>query len=806
MLSLGTKAEYGSFSGVAIDVLIKSGGSTFHGDLAYFKMLDSDENQPSGNTGFGKDWLQADPDAELMLIPDYQQDIEATLGGPIVKNKLWFYAGFSDNAADTKEPYFPLLKEYRGELYDIKLTAEPNPKNLAWLAYHFEDTTNANGSWGRQNWDPTLIYTENAESYSISAQWQWIINDRTFLSVKYLGFDADSAPTLPAGVPDNPGYVNWWKWGTIGVGGAHAWIEGMDSERDTIQADVSHYADDFLGEHDLKFGVQYTNGASNWTGGYFQGYANFAYPEPWTQNVTYLQDWYSDTGLRIYVNEDTINPFLTVRNTDSQGVFFDDQWVVNDKLTLNLGLRYDKMTAGYGTGKVYEQPATADGINDPPPVIRDRQGTGDIFDFKTWSPRIGATYQLTDDGKTVLRASFGRFYAPVTTENLRRFGPDMPLTYRRVLHYSVPFEIADADGDGFIDTQNLMDATRALPGLDPVWIDDQGLRDDSWQLQVDEGLDDTYTDQLTLSLAREVRPNLAVEASYIYKKTGDILVNWPINRQTQGDFVWDRVSYTAASTGNTFDVYTISLVDYNGDGVVDLEDARWVTDNIDYRVRNLGTVDGIPGERTYHGFQLAFQKRYSNRWQAMGSFLYSDSDGVASRTSHQDWYIDGPMIMDTAFVGSPNNLVNNMEGQLPMTPKYSLKFAGSYTIPKVEVDLGFRFRYSKGRPLAVVEVIPQFASWMGQIEPNMILSTGGGGGGGFIAGDADLLPNRKILDLSLGRDIPLGGDFTLNVTLDVLNALNDDTVNDAGYHDYDYGQVLSLVSPRIYRLGVRFRF
>ena len=90
--------------------------------------------------------------------------------------------------------------------------------------------------------------------------------------------------------------------------------------RQTIQADVSHYAEDFLGEHDIKFGAQFTKGRSNTLNGYFQGYANFLYPYRWTQNVSYMQSWYGDTGLIFYNLHDAVNPFLTVGDVRLPGL------------------------------------------------------------------------------------------------------------------------------------------------------------------------------------------------------------------------------------------------------------------------------------------------------------------------------------------------------------------------------------------------------------------------------------------------------------------------------------------------------
>jgi outer membrane receptor protein involved in Fe transport len=806
VIAIGPKAEYGSFSGAAIDVLTKSGSNKFHGTASYYSLLDADDNQPQGTKDFGEDWLYAAAGDELTTKPEDSWEANATLGGPVLRDKLWFYTGFARWESKTDTPIFQPLATWNNDIFDLKLTTEPVPSLLLSGAYHFEDNTAGNQSWSNV-WDPTMVYDQNAENDTYSFIGNWAATDRTVVSAKYLGFETNQKPTIPGGGPTTPGYINWWKWGQYGVAGAFPYVEAQKSKRDTLQADVSYYAEEFLGQHDMKFGVQYTKGEGNWQGGYFHGYANFAYPEPWTYSVQYLKDWYGDTGLRFYVNEVHFNPFLTVRESDSTGVFMDDQWTINDRLTLNLGLRYDDMTAGYGEGAVYAQPASPGDINSPV-KLRSRAGTDAVFDFQTWSPRLGATYALTDDGKTLLRANIGRYYAPISVENLRRFGPDMPLAHTYVLHYSVPFDISDADGDGTISYDEMVNSVRQLPNLTPTSIDDLGTTDPSWQLNVAPGLDDTHTDQLTLSLGRQLTDNLAVEAMYVYKNTTDIMVNWPINEVTGGDWEWDRVPYTTRD-GNTYDVWSIKLKDYNGDGAVDVEDARWVTTHQDSEVRNLGSIDGIDPDREYQGFQLVVQKRQANRWQLAGSVLYSDGQGVAPRTTDQNWYIEGPMIMDTPFVASPNQLVNNMQGHLPMLPKFAVKLAGSYTLPKAEVDLGFRLRYNTGRPFWPVEVVPQFASWMSSLD-GVILSTGGETGGSIVAvdsGDADYLPASTILDLSLRRDFNVGfKDASVGVHLDALNLLNEDAVTSAGFRRADYGRVYALENPRTYRLGLRFDF
>jgi hypothetical protein len=164
------------------------------------------------------------------------------------------------------------------------------------------------------------------------------------LTVKYLGFWTDDQPFVPDGGPSNSGFINWWKWGpSYGIQGAFPYVEAQKSTRQTFQGDMSTYVEDFLGEHDIKFGVQYTKGRGNWMGGYFQNYANFTYPlGGWWGYEAGLgynidaalktQTWYNyggfgfADGLIFYNRQEHLNPFLTVRTADSLGLFVDDQW------------------------------------------------------------------------------------------------------------------------------------------------------------------------------------------------------------------------------------------------------------------------------------------------------------------------------------------------------------------------------------------------------------------------------------------------------------------------------------------------
>jgi hypothetical protein len=744
VLSLGSRAEYGSFSGAVMDVLTKTGGNEFHGDVAYYVRLDDADNNPSG-TGGDLFWWNEGDDMSTQTEDDWEAAV--TFGGPIVRDRLWFYLGYDKQNAATDTPIYVPLLEFTTDIWDVKLTADIANSHRLWFGYHNEESDNLNGSWGDQ-WDATMTYDTNTKNDTMTAQYQWVVSDRDLFSVKYLGFSSDGFPSIPATV-GHPGYINWWKnvAGNLGVAGDFPYVEAEKSSRATIQADFEHFADDFLGSHDVKFGVQYTKGEANWQGGYFQGYANFAYPSQW---------WYGDYGTGywpMYNRQYFANPFLTVRKSDSIGAFVDDQWVISDRITLNLGLRYDSMTAGYGEGAVYEMPETPDEINNPT-LLRTREGTGDIYDFKTWSPRIGIAWDLTGDGKTVLRSHIGRYYAPIGVESLRRFGPDMDPFTIRYEFYNVPWDVADANGDGYVDIDENRNATRLLADMDPYQVNDPYTTDPSWDLQVADGTTSPYTDQFNISLQRQIGNDFAFEVSYIYKKTEDILSLNAYDPGTGEYYEWEEVPWTTAA-GEQTTVYQIVLEDYNGDGNADWDDAVYVLNNVDYEAANFTSFEGTDIKRTYQGVQLVFTKRYSNRWQGLASFNWTNSDGVAPRTVDQNWYIEGPMIHDTPFGSTVNHYVNNLSGPVLMTPEFMFKLGGSYRIPLIETDAGLRIRYDSGRPLFMVEELPRLATWMGGFGGGELLSTGSDR---IVSStDNDWLPSSTIVDFSLNKNFTFGG-------------------------------------------------
>jgi hypothetical protein len=803
VLSLGAKAEYPSFSGAAIDVRTKSGSNAYHGSLAYYRMVDAASNQRSS---FGADWLWALEGDVLTDMLGSSDEGNATLGGPVVRDRLWFFAGASRGEHETDHRSLVLHPFYREDCYNLKLTAEPGRSHRAWLGYIHRHYTTGNQGYWTPTTDPTAVFSYFGDVGSWSAQYQWLASYRDILSFKALGFTTDNN-TIPKPVTGEPGYVNYWQWGGFLVGGDYPFLQLNLSKRQTYQLDVSHFADDLLGSHELKVGAQLTRAQGNYLYGFFHGYSPYARTDEWSQRPS---EWMSPDFLIMNVYETHYNPILTVRDADSNAAFFDDTWVVSERLTLDLGLRYDHMTTRYGEGLIYELPETPADVNNLT-VQRRREASDDIYDFRTWSPRIGFAWTATADGKTVVMAHLGRYYAPIGVDSLRGSGAgpgEGPDILEVSEWFAIPTAEVDVNGDDWVDSLEFADAVRSLAWRTPYQSRTFGPYRPSggWVLPVGPGTGSPYTDHFVVSVERQLGRDLSLELSYISKKTDDLLVWWPL-APDRSELQWERIPYTTW-TGMETEVYQVVLDDFDDNGVVDWDDFLCLYYEAGARVRNLESVLGREADRTYSGLQLVLNKRFSRRWQMLASLNWTRGDGVAPRNVAQDFYVDGPVAMEDILFGlSMNDFVNNLDGPLPMTPEFLFKLAGSCTIPVIETDLGFRVRADSGRATFAVENLPTCEPWQGDFLAGRIIHTSEPTS--IVASDPDdpiWMPATALADLSLAKSFKLGRSGDLRIILDVLNILLTGGPNGVKYDQWAYGQVTSVVGPRITRLGVRYSF
>ena len=331
---------------------------------------------------------------------------------------------------------------------------------------------------------------------------------------------------------------------------------------------------------------------------------------------------------------------------------------------------------------------------------------------------------LTEDGKTVARAAYGRYYLPLSIEFLRRFGPDVPELTRVFQMFEVgPWSAVDTNGDGEIDTAETRNAARQVSGLQPISEEVRTI-DQSWTLNVADGVKDQHTDQITLNVEREVARNVSVSAAYIFKHTSDLFANIPINRETGQEWEYERIPFQT-SAGQQVSLYSVVQKDYNGDGVTDGDDIAWVQDNNTSRVQNTPTFDGIKPRRDYHGLQFVLNKRYSNRWQALASFLYSSSHGFGASLPAAGHQRRGPDVLG-------RQLDEHAEPD-HQQPRWSVALHAEIRVQAVRVlhDSQGRVRFGAppagdtGRPLWKLETYTSHTQFGGPSDG--VIDPGGGG-------------------------------------------------------------------------------
>jgi hypothetical protein len=235
--------------------------------------------------------------------------------------------------------------------------------------------------------------------------------------------------------------------------------------------------------------------------------------------------------------------------------FLDDSWSVSDRLTLNLGVRFDHTRGGWPEFSRLDENANPTGETFPADM--------DILKWDTWSPRLGLVYQLTGDRKTIVKASYGRYYGHML---MRSFYQSAPSKAHRYWYWY------DPDTEGY---------TWQTEHIDP--IADRGI---------DRNIKSPYSDSFSVAIEREIFPDFSLSLTGMYKESKDSVQNH--------------------NTGAEYEL--IDYYDEFGDQTIQVYNQ---TNDSFYETTNPGN------KTTYKALILAFRKRLSNNWQVSGSLTLS---------------------------------------------------------------------------------------------------------------------------------------------------------------------------------------
>jgi outer membrane receptor protein involved in Fe transport len=456
ILSLGAPAEYGNIQGAVFNIVTKQGSNAFHGDANFYYQSD-------GLTGRN---TTEQFDDGFPFRRDSYRDFTAQVGGPIAKDKVWFFGSYQhqlDGSSPTGvDPSFGTTVD-NFDRYLAKINVQFSPAHRIVGTFH--DDIGRNEYTPGPNDAPSTYVARKNKTPTPGVTYTGLFGTNTVLDVRYSGFygNVDLGPANE-GVPRTA--TRFYDLDTGQITGGHYYWYLLDVTKTTVNAKLSHFTDDFLGaSHDFKFGVQFGHA----TAGGVYGYNNLVFA-------------YTVNGMRYGYGYERF-PFSYGGNTRSLGLFADDTVQANDHLTLNLGVRFDTSHAYSPAQPELDQNAAPTGKTFP---------KADYFTWNTVSPRLGFNLKLTSDGKTVLKGHWGRYHRTITTGDFANIiGPSIPSIFLGTYNF---------DTNEFENKERLTDNSN---------------------LRIDPSLKSPYTDQFILSVDRELTTDLGLSLVYVNKRGRD---------------------------------------------------------------------------------------------------------------------------------------------------------------------------------------------------------------------------------------------------------------------------------------------
>lgn len=733
IMGIGAPAEYGNFTGVIFNLITKSGGNEFSGHFeTNFQGKIGDKPVIFG----GSIWGTENNSAYIEDFPKLSSpsrklfEFGSHLGGPLQKDKIWFYLGAHYFRLMDYVTGFPEAQDYKMPRVFVKINAQLTPSTSMMTFYEFDDYNGINRGAGADV-SPEACLNQDSPNNVGNFSLTQIISPKTFFDLKaafffgYSYLDPEVGEDISShwNDTDDPEII-------IRLTQSYGFYRHGDRGRYQANASITHYAEDFIhGNHDFKFGVEFEYGS-------VRNRLGYTGPKHWR----YL-DLYG-VGIFGYTYN---GPYLAYqyegydRNTHYTRIeeFAQDSWRVSDRLNINFGLRLSQM---WGT-------------------VKDVSGT--VYSNFRIAPRIGFAYDILGDKTTILKAHYGQFTEAMLAAYHDRLNPASAYS-DFVGYYYEP-----SPGDGLWHEWFTVEP-EDLYSLDP-------------------DIKHPYMNQFTASIERELFRDASLSVTYIYRDWKNII--GPVDNAA----IWSSVVVTDPETGTFYTVYEQTNAGTH-----------------EYEIKNLDKDD--PGinitigdkrpYRSYWGLEFMFNKRFSNKWQLLASYVYSKAYGTLNNEFQNDigWW---------SSVESPNYWIN-ADGNSTYDPTHMLKVQGTYVLP-YGVYLTGHFRAITGR------------AWTRQMRTSRLAH-------GIVTfftepRGSNHYPMEKILDLRLEKTFMLAEKFRLGLMLDIFNVFNDETITSWGTEiDYDWQlpspatatedywsstdghKLSSIVRPRQIRVGLRLMF
>jgi len=712
------RAEFGNVRGAVINAVTKSGGNELHG-LASFYYRDK---------SFQADNTKGTPLAGQFVGFRFENDISFQLGGPIFKNKLWFFtagqyfwyeqyvAGFPYNKsqnvpADFARNYIPYLKFSWQINNSNKFVFSYNYKNfiahqISASRYYTEDTTGI-----QYNPDDTF-----------NVQWTKTFSGNFFMDVKM-------------------GYVThilrqYGKHDTIQIydsvtrlySGNFLWDDNSQRPRLQFTSNATYYLDSWLGSHEFKTG--------------------FDAMYSWYRTIdTYYKDPITGLGGQVVLSNGVPSYLLHNEDYDRKnnmlfiGAFLQDSWHPTPRLSLNLGVRFDHQEGIVPAQGENRASVVYQGVTYDPRVTK----TFKPMIWNTLSPRLGLAYSLTNDNKTVLKASFARYYLSLYGEYFGRdLNPNSAISWRVRLNPD-----RTATGDPY-----LFSAARSS--------------------KLDPNLKTPRLDEFTVGIEREVFADTRLSLRYIKKWDRNIIEDMDMNALDMNALAAGKIVWTNYTPYTVTDPFNNQPITFYG-----------VTNTAIPAVTYITNPPGA--KRDYDGLEVILNKRYSNRWQLYASYVYAYGRGNRGFSGGYSSLYD-----------NPNTLINVFGRDSAIFP-HQVKIQGTWGGPW-GIQIGGYFSYMAGA--YYTRTIRSGDLGLNLSQGNTTILAEGKGSREYPA--LKTLDLRAEKDFLIAKKVKINLMLDAFNVFNSNTKTNGETISSSSAIIFQ--NMTGIQTPRIFRLGVRLGF
>ncbi len=729
-ITTGANSPEMPWAGVMSQFIAKSGGNTYHGKIYadYENENIQARNIDAAQIALGvKGGGNLGP-TDLNRLHSYH-DLNGDVGGYVKTDKLWWYSSLRDQDAQSLLPNFA-VKPFETHLQNItgkatyainnnnKLVGfaqwgrkqQPNRLDTFLIAATVAIHNSADSTWNQNYW---------AHTYKVG--WDDVVNDKMFFEVHGGQFHylwPNKRYTQAPAYQDLATNV-------VSGGNQDGWFR--DITRNQILGSLSYFKDGWAGSHNFKFGGEFFN----------ERFDDLRGQDGLGQvpgDVLMVLNNHKASEVILFQT-----PSASLNGLWTTGLYASDMWRVGPRLTLTPGIVFDRYRA-------YLPAQTGPPVG---PFNATQVSFPAVDNLITWNlpaPRIGFTYDLSGNGRTVLKGNYAMYWwNPGTTAIDSNVNPNAPDWRRR-------YTWNDANGD-------------------LVWQPgEQGVLEQSFggvgSTQLDPNLKDEKTKEVALFVERELFANFGIHAGFVWREINNLYQSDNLNRPVSAYNVPVTI-HDPGPAGNQ--------------GAAGPAIQAWNLNPANLALPVVNFLHNTPGKDTFYNVELSATKRMSNKFSLNASYAYR-----WNRDNQAVYFGNRFRVNDD--ISNPNDAINTDGGRYNFGI-WTSKVNGTYEAP-----WGLRItpavRMQAGQPYGRIFIATlNYGSQRILAEP-------------FGTRHQD---NIFLFDTRVEKLLHVGKGQTLSLFVDGYNLTNTNPAQNINYGSGGtFMQPTTIVPPRLARFGAKF--